>query len=243
MGYLIKTLGGDAKGLMNMLGNRWKKAQKAETKAWQANPLPQGLTDSERRENLARICEYTSLSEEELKHMRILDIGGPLTERAFDSASISPKLVLDPLLPFVRLVGRQDKSCHRVRGVGEYLPLPDNSIDLCWCANTIDHTSSPSAVLREIGRVLDNRGMLVISCHTFPPWTGPLFPLFSIMDKPHPHHFTLRGIKTLLEHEFHIQDEAEVKGAFQITSAQKLKDRVAAMFGVRYFYFRCTPIE
>ncbi len=224
-----------------MLTNRWKKAQKAETVAWESSVRSQELTEEQRSGTLAHLHKYTSLSGEQLENMRILEIGGAYVERAFDSVSIPPKLVLDPLLPFRRWIGRHDKSCHRIRSVGEYLPLRNNCMDLCWCANTIDHTSSPVAVLSEINRVLDDKGMLVISCNTFPPWTRPLLPLLNILDKPHPHHFTLGGIKKLLKREFLIQKETEVNFGGRTSQAQTLKYRIAAIIGVRHFYFRCIP--
>jgi len=210
--------------------------------AWKIHSQPQPLTDRARKESLERMCNYTSLSEEELKHMRILEIGGPVVERAFDDASIPPKLVLDPLLPFDRLLGQQDKSCHRVRGVGEYLPLPDNSIDLCWCANTIDHTFSTAAVLKEIRRVLHDGGTLVISCNVFPAWTKPLFPLFNILDTPHPHHFTLSLFRILLKQEFEIQKEFETDSKSRRLT-RNLKSNIATLLGMRYYYFVCTLLR
>lgn len=231
--------------------NRWEKAQKAEAASWKINSQPKQLTDKVRRKNLEHMSKYTSLSESELKNMRILEIGGAVVERTFDSVNIAPKLVLDPLFPFARLLGQQDKSCHRVRGIAEYLPLPDKSIDLCWCANVIDHTFQPQAVLGEIWRVLDKRGILIISCDVFPPWTKPLFPLFNTLDTPHPHHFTLAGFKTLLKQEFETQSEFEVDSSLRLSLrrdsrlslARDLKNKMAAVIRVRPIFFYCIPIR
>lgn len=219
------------------MNSRWRKALKAEAAAWKINPYPEELTDSIRRRSLEYIRKYTSLSEKELEDLRMLEIGGRAVEKAFDSVNIPPKLVLDPLFPFARVIGQRDKSCHRVRGVGEYLPLPDKSIDLCWCANIIDHTCSPMMVLREIRRVLDDHGILVISCDIFPGWTKPLFPLFNALDTPHPHHFTLASFRTLLRREFEIQKEFETNSVSQLSLAQNLKNNIAAVVGVRYVFF------
>lgn len=123
--------------------NRWRDAQKAAAKSWESNPQPIELSYAKRRANLEIMCRYTSLSEEQLENMRVLEIGGSIIEAAFDDVNIAPKLSLDPVFFHRRLIGQWDKSCHRVKGVGEYLPLPDRSIDLCWCANVIDHTFSP----------------------------------------------------------------------------------------------------
>ncbi len=226
-----------------MMIRRWQKAQRAEVAVWKIHPDILELTDELRRQNLERMCKFTSLSEGELKQMRILEIGGPVVEEAFDDVNISPKLVLDPLFPFPRHLHLQDKSCHRVRGIGERLPLRDKSIDLCWCANTIDHTSSPILVLREIRRVLDDRGILVISCNVFATCIKHAFPLFNALDTPHPHHFTLADFKSLLEGEFEIQKEWQIKTAHRLSLARNLKDNMATVIGVRYVYLRCTPAK
>lgn len=228
---------------------RWRKAQKAQANTWKARP-PQ-LTETVRRANLAALCRYSALSENELRRMRILEIGGPVVERAFSNADVPPKITLDPLFPFVPLVGQQNKSCQRVRGMGEYLPLADKSMDLCWCANTIDHTFSPATVLAEVKRVLSDRGVLVISCHTFPTWTKPLFPLFNHLDAPHPHHFTLDGFRTLLRSQFEIREEYEVTSGFRmllqrdsrVTLVRDLKKKMAILIRMRLAYFRCVPVR
>jgi len=225
------------------VNSRWRKALKAEAAAWKVNPSPQKLTGGIRRHSLEYIRNYTSLSEKELENMRMLEIGGRAVEKAFDSVSIPPKLVLDPLFPFARVIGQRDKSCHRLRGVGEYIPLPDKSIDLCWCANVIDHTCSPRLVLKEVRRVLDDHGILVISCDIFPAWSKPLFSLFNVLDTPHPHHFTLASFRTLLRREFEIQREFEVNSVSRLSLTQNLKNNIAAVIGVRYVFSRCTLIK
>ena len=222
------------------MNNRWKKAQKAEAAGKKIASTTPKSAEKVRRESLDLMCKFTSLSEEELKGMRILEIGGAVVERAFDSVNIPPKLVLDPLLLFPPPLGQQTKSCHRVRGVGEYLPLPDNSVDLCWCTNTIDHTFSPVTVVREIRRVLDTGGILVISCNVFPTWTKLFFPLFNAVDTPHPHHFTLEGFTTLVEREFDIQKRWVKKTVPHLSLAQNIKNNMAYLVGVRHVYFCCT---
>lgn len=225
---------------------RWRKAQKAEA-AGKINSRPKWLTPEARRVNLEHLCKRTSLSEEELKHLRILEIGGSAIEAAFNGADVPLKVVLDPLFPFGRIFDQQNRSCHHVRGIGEFLPLSDRSIDLCWITNVIDHTADPVAVLTEIRRILDDPGRLIISCNIFPSWTKPLFPLFSYFDRPHPHHFTLGGLRTLLEREFIIQEErmarilspSSLRWDVRLSLARNLKRKIAGVIKVKYLYFRC----
>jgi len=220
---------------------RWHKAQRAEAKIWHNHPDISEATGNLHKQHLNRMCQFTSLSEEELKQMSILEIGGPVVEDAFDDINIPLKISLDPLFPFSRL-HLQDHPCQRVKGIGEYLPLRDRSIDLCWCANTIDHTLSPLSVLKEIRRVLIEQGTLIISCNVFATWTKPAFPVFNALDSPHPHHFTLTDIRSLIKSEFEIQQEWEMKTDHWLSLAQNLKENFARLVGIRYLYWRCTPI-
>ena len=221
---------------------RWKKAQKVEAMAWdEYSSSPNISREETSRESLNLICDFASLSEEKLRNMHILEIGGPRVESALGYVNNAIYFIMDPLFPFPRLVSQRDKPCHRIRGVGEYIPLPDKTMDLVWCENTIDHVFSPVKMLKEIYRVLDKSGMLVISCEIFPSFSKPLFPLFDFFDTPHPHHFTYDKLKKMLARDFEIQDEWEVKNK-KLSLSQNLKNNVAVVIGVQYLYFRCTPL-
>lgn len=229
--------------------NRWKKAQKAEAAAWKKS-CTRELTEEIHRRNIKHMRKYTGLTEDELRQMRILEIGGTVVERAFNNTDITPKLSLDPLFPFQQLVPKNGKCYQRVRGVGEFLPLPDKSIDLCWCANVIDHTLNPGIVLEEIRRVLVESGVLVISCDVFPAWTKPLFPVFDVVDSPHPHHFTRAGFRSLVRREFEIKEEVldrvlhlSLRRNAQLPLARDLKNKMAGIVRVRYVYLLCTPVK
>ena len=230
---------------------RWRKAQKTEAAAWKLGQSVK-LTDAVRARNIEHMCKYTALSEDELKRMRILEIGGTVVESAFDfdSGNIAPKLSLDPLFPFARITSKHGNCCHRVRGIAEYLPLPDKSINLCWCANVIDHALNPISVLEEIRRVMVDSGMLVISCNVFPLWTKPFFPMFNILDLPHPHHFTRAGFRTLVRREFEIKEEVTTRISHlllrrnpQLPLARDLKNKMAGIVRVSYVYLVCAPMK
>lgn len=225
---------------------RWRKAQKAEA-AGKLNSSPKWLTPETRRVSLEKLCDGTSLSEEELKNLRILEIGGSAIEATLNGADVPLKVVLDPLFSFGRIFNQQSRCCHHVRGIGEFLPLSDRSIDLCWITNVIDHTADPIAVLTEIRRILDDPGRLIISCNVFPSWTKPLFPLFNYFDRPHPHHLTLGEFRTLVEREFIIQEErmarilspSSLRWDARLSLLRNLKRKIAGVIRVKYIYFRC----
>jgi len=47
-----------------------------------------------------------------------------------------------------------------INGVGEAIPFPDNSFDIVYSANVLEHTSKPELVIREAFRVLKNQGVM-----------------------------------------------------------------------------------
>ena len=226
--------------------DRWRKAQKAELSKWgnYSNRWQFTINDEMRRENLDHMCKYTSLSEDQLKNSVILEIGGSFLSRTFESSNIPPKVVLDPIFPSDIIYSQNNlsKSYYRLQGMGEYLPLRDKSIDMVWCENAIDHTSSPINVLREILRVLRNEGILIISCNIFSSWMKPFFPLLNILDRPHPHHFTHISFQNLLKQEFEIQNEFEKDKPLRISLVRSIKANIAIALGMKHSYFVCTPL-
>jgi SAM-dependent methyltransferase len=225
------------------INKRWRKAQKAEARAWEKQTETSYLTEHVQNENIERMCRYTSFSAKELENMKILEIGGPVVERAFDNPMLPVKIILDPLLPFKRFIGHNDKCCIRVRAMGEYLPIADNSIDLCWCANTIDHTMLPNVVFSETRRILNHNGTYVVSSHLFPNWMKPFFPILHIIDSPHPHHFTYGYFQLLLKQNFTICNVFEVEWPRVRFTLRSLKSNIAKFGGVKELYFICKPIK
>jgi SAM-dependent methyltransferase len=52
-------------------------------------------------------------------------------------------------------------------GCGEEIPVRSESVELVICCNVLDHASDPTAILREIHRVLKPNGMFYFDVHTF----------------------------------------------------------------------------
>lgn len=188
--------------------------------------------------DLKMVENLASVSAEELKQMRILEIGGlRCVTGALFTIKTKMKIAMDPLVDLWYRYAVVDDTCDYIGGVGEYIPLKRNSVDLCWCANVIDHTSSPPSVLREIRRVLSDNGILVISCNVYGNWTRPLFPIFNRLDGGHPHHFTEASFRRLLTREFDIHGRFAVKWG----KIYSLKVLLGAICGGRSVTFRCTP--
>ena len=95
---------------------------------------------------------------------------------------IRNRVGIDPL-PLIPLESQHDsiKSSEEIRsymrqlrreiryvvGCGEEIPVLSNSIEFVICCNVIDHSSDPTAVLREIHRILKPDGVMFFDVDTF----------------------------------------------------------------------------
>ncbi|MFC1864256.1 class I SAM-dependent methyltransferase [Chloroflexota bacterium] len=258
------------------MNQRWKKAQKVEASYRDKNAERRRRLSAEVRRqlsmeqqgNLARelqvhaldlLTNYALVSVEQLQSMRILEIGGTTTECALIGIHTPMKITIDPLHdPYER----RDETCQYVYATGEYIPLPASSVDLCWCSNVIDHTSSPSRVLDEIRRVLTDNGILAIGCNTFAGWVYPFLPILNKFDKPHPHHFTEAAFERLALTNFdittrfaekwngeivQIAEDGKLEVPLQISKhpveykKNKTSEIAEKVLNVRYVTFRCKP--
>jgi ubiquinone/menaquinone biosynthesis C-methylase UbiE len=121
---------------------------------------------------------------ENLKSKTLLEIGG--VYYAGIAAETIPgieAIALDPIMDFhLNIHQNNSGKCRYINGTAEQMQFNDSSIDICICANAIDHMQSPDEALREIRRVLKTDGSLYISCNVYNEWSRPLFPLFNLLD-------------------------------------------------------------
>jgi SAM-dependent methyltransferase len=224
---------------------RWLKAQYAEHNTASGILQRTGvskliLDDSKKKETMGILLHYTSKSTDELLNMSILEIGGYLIEQAFDIPYTFPKLVLDPLpSDMVTVIKKDDSPNCRIRGLAEFIPLANKTIDLCWMTNTIDHVLDPVAALYEINRVLKEQGILVISCNVFSEWLNWFIPLMNVIDTPHPNHFTLASFQSIVRDcgfEINSKDEGRFRFSFKrgkgLSIFRDLKLKIAILFTI-----------
>ena len=216
---------------------RWKIAQEAEIEYLKRHATTFYHTEDMRKKPLEFMCKCTSLTEDKLNDSRIVEIGGGQLALTFSNLDDTSKIIIDPILIFNEAT---NVRYNKVRGVGEYLPFRDNSIDICWSMNVIDHVMSPSEMLREIQRVLHSNGMLVISCHVFPNYLKCFIPLLDRFDKPHPYHFTEASLYNLLAQYFEVTRLFELEHQ-QLKCNQSLKENIAGIIKVRRVFYRCIP--
>jgi len=104
--------------------------------------------------------------------------------------------------------------------MGEYLPFRDESFDAALCINVLDHVQNPSAALKEIQRCLKKGGTLVLWLQTFSTFRI-IRRVLSLIDAPHPHHFSDSDISFMLQEigygvDYHRCRRASVKSAISV---------------------------
>ena len=91
----------------------------------------------------------------------------------------------------------------RVMDVEEGLDFPDESFDLVYCSEVIEHLVAPEALAREAFRVLRTGGQLVLSTPNSAFWVYRVLGLlgWTVSDLQHPKHlqfFSRRSLRRLL---------------------------------------------
>jgi ubiquinone/menaquinone biosynthesis C-methylase UbiE len=84
------------------------------------------------------------------------------------------------------------------KGIGEELPFDNNSFDIVICFNVLDHTLNPAKVIQEIHRLLRNKADCLLWLHTLRNQYRFLQGILNRLNTPHPYHFTLNEILTLV---------------------------------------------
>lgn len=107
---------------------------------------------------------------------------------------------IDPLLFDTWKGDRKiNASTIHVVAAGEYLPFRDGVFDVCICFNVLDHVISPNDVMREMVRILKSDGELLLWVHAIRRSVKIFDPLFSLIDRSHPHHFTSNEVFRLVK--------------------------------------------
>jgi SAM-dependent methyltransferase len=99
---------------------------------------------------------------------RLLVIGlGPGYDLAHVPPAVTEIIAVEPAASMRRIARRKagDQQLRLVAGVGEKLPLPDDSVDSVLCALVLCSVDDPVAVLREVKRVLRPGGVLCVLEH------------------------------------------------------------------------------
>ncbi len=180
---------------------RWKEAQKLEKEWWlrwkDRNDMHvvwlQMQNDA---------VHHIGLLQQHLKipsSPRVLQIGSGA--QGFVHFCPGSRFLLDPLSIFFKrnfseLISPESKI---VEAMGESLPFKNDSFDVIFYLQTIDHVDRPQATVREVLRIAKPGAAIMISGHVFSRFAALLHAaLGKIVDPMHPHSLTSRRLKQLI---------------------------------------------
>jgi len=189
---------------MNKRHERWLEAQKEEELFWDT----WNVTEEEEKKWKMKFIPNIDFSDKV-----VLDVGcGPKGVVHYIRNECKIKIGLDPLIDVFWGSGgkfKPDTLTIYIRGSAEKIPLKSESIDVAFCINVLDHTENPILCLKEMHRVLKSNGILIFEINVF------LYPIYLyhvvreklnwLKDIPHPHSYTFKKIRNLLNLYFQIK--------------------------------------
>ena len=174
---------------------RWQRAQMAELAWWEKWQDLYFYRNHSFKSYWSSRVEAFGINHGDFSGKRIVEVGcGPhgVVGYLFPNAL---KIGIDPLIARYKERVQPIGATLLVTGLGETLPIRDNSVDLVFCINVIDHVLNPEMVLKELTRVLKKSGEMVLEAHTFPPALIP----FMFMDTPHTYHWSVEKLIALID--------------------------------------------
>lgn len=191
---------------------RWSKAQIKEDEFWQRN----NVFDDQMDRVVTRYKPVIdNLAGKLPENPVILDVGcGPTcATRLFPSGL---KIFLDPLMDsYGKTYSETLPEGVKLTCTAETIALFDDSADIVFCVNALDHMIYPEKALSEIKRVLKEDGTFVLGLFLHPP---PIAGIRRFIDKylpmfredAHPYSYTVKSTRKMLGEFFFIKDEVSV---------------------------------
>ena len=193
--------------------NRWKKAQKSESKFYSNIKKQKKFSKDYHYTPSALDYKFVRWGFKDFYGKTILEVGcnvfGPLH---YIQGKGTFKVGIDPLLgTLYEEVAAKD--IFYIRGIGEHLPFAEEKFDVALCHNVLDHVINPEKVLEEIYRVLKKQGMFLLCVNTHPKIVLAFEPILRNFDKEHPYHFGPNQIQFMVKsRRFSINRLRIVKG-------------------------------
>ena len=138
------------------------------------------------RHAAAELERYT-----ELRHKKVLDVGsgfGGFIVAANKAGAlvlgVEPDQERIELCKMYLELNRVEKNL--CVGVGQYLPLKDNAVDVVTCYQVLEHTKNPTGLIREMVRVLKPDGLLHITAPNYLYYREDHYRIFWIPLCPRP---------------------------------------------------------
>jgi SAM-dependent methyltransferase len=194
---------------------RWRKAQAAELEFWRGWRRIHVYRDLHLEDYWREQMELLGVEPQTINGKTVLDLGcGPVGIVNFLPPT-GTRWAVDPLLHRYseRIAAAGVGFC---AGCGEWLPFPNESMDVVFCFNVLDHVSDAGAVLREIYRVLRPAAQLYLMVHTFPSWLKHML----FFDRPHTYHWSRLDLRKLLKSAgFYLRRELHRPRKFRLRPA------------------------
>jgi ubiquinone/menaquinone biosynthesis C-methylase UbiE len=177
---------------------------------------------------------------------KVLEVGsGPVGIVSF--LKWGQRYAIDPLEEFFRsdpvLSQLKDPAVCYGQGSGEKLPFGNETFSLVVLDNVLDHAREASGVLKEVHRVLAKDGLLYLAINLHTNFGGVLHSFLSkaMIDRGHPHTFTVKTIRKFIDqHQFLVLSES-VDDYFQARQRDRMshsfKDIIKGYTGLSEFVY------
>ena len=215
----------------------WKSAQKNEKKFWEDIYVNDKQDDVYSKSNnggwelfTLEVLERHKVDINFLNDKIILDLGsGPAgvakgLEMLFEKNILKniSIIAVDPLMDFYKNeigILKESSNLKLLNNKGENIDIPDNSVDIIFSTNVLDHCENPEDVIKECFRILKPGGLFLPSLHLIYDYLKPVSKLIKYFDKNHPHHFVMSSMKKKFNKSLF---ECDVVSKYSIREDQKL---------------------
>lgn len=135
-------------------------------------------------------------------------------------------IALDPMNSDIG-TSLDNSPANLLTGMGERIPLAEDTADVIVSHNVLDHVETPLDTLSDMRRVLkpDGRVLLTVNVFKLPPLVRRMF---DPIDRPHPHHFSPSEVESLAKEAGYTIDDSQVREV--VTTEPNMKMRIALAF-------------
>ena len=155
---------------------------------------------------------------EDFENKVICEVGCGASAYIFNLKNAKKRIGIDPLIDYYikkKFIQNDNPSIVLINSTAErIIELENESVDIIFALNMLDHTENPKKVLDECFRILKNNGIIYIVCNIVRNILGPFRKLLWLIDKPHPHHFSKKDFYQMLSefnYELMFQEVKRVK--------------------------------
>jgi ubiquinone/menaquinone biosynthesis C-methylase UbiE len=194
-----------------MIKERWRKAQGAERRYWQST-RKSWSTDNRKKYWQEKLTHGFNLNYDFFTNKSVLEIGCGPSGIIFQLDNAKSRIGIEPM-DMNGLIKEDWKKSIIRKSVGEELAFNNNSFDIVLSFNALDHCLNPRKVVQEVDRVLQDEGDFLLWLYILrDEYKFLQYPL-NKLDPPHPYHFTLDEVLTILEeNSFDVKHKKYDKG-------------------------------